>query len=101
MSNNIINYIETHKDRFINELFDLLRIPSVSADPNFKNDVFKTADAVKEKLVAAGADKVEICPTAGYPIVYGEKIIDENGKEIIIKKQVPKMVKKVIKIKKK
>ncbi|MCE9539702.1 MAG: dipeptidase [Bacteroidetes bacterium] len=84
MSNNITNYIETHKDRFINELFDLLRIPSVSADPNFKNDVFKTADAVKEKIIAAGADKVEICPTAGYPIVYGEKIIDAKLPTVLV-----------------
>lgn len=84
MSINITDYIEKHKDRFINELFELLRIPSVSADPNFKNDVFKTADAVKEKLVAAGADKVEICQTAGYPIVYGEKIIDPKLPTVLV-----------------
>jgi acetylornithine deacetylase/succinyl-diaminopimelate desuccinylase-like protein len=53
-----------------------LRIPSISADPAFKNDVLKTAEFVANKLTEAGADKVEICPTAGYPIVYGEKIID-------------------------
>src|ERR1035437_8730588 len=76
MEGTIKSYIEKHKDRFISELFELLRIPSVSADPNCKNDVFKTANAVKDKLISAGADKVEICPTAGYPIVYGEKIID-------------------------
>lgn len=73
---NLNAYIETHKDRFLNELFELLRIPSVSADPAYKKDVIKTADVIKEKLIAAGADKVEVCPTAGYPIVYGEKIID-------------------------
>src|SRR4051812_35391064 len=72
----INDYISTNKDRFLNELFELLRIPSVSADPKYKNDVIRTADVIKEKLIAAGADKVEICPTAGYPIVYGEKIID-------------------------
>lgn len=76
MSSSIIDYINTNKERFLNELFDLLRIPSVSADPKYKNDVIKTAEVIKEKLIAAGADKVEICPTAGYPIVYGEKIID-------------------------
>jgi acetylornithine deacetylase/succinyl-diaminopimelate desuccinylase-like protein len=84
MSNNINNYIETHKDRFINELFELLRIPSVSADPKYKNDVLRTADVVKEKLTAAGADKVEICPTAGYPIVYGEKIIDPKLPTVLV-----------------
>lgn len=72
----IKTYIESNKDRFINELIELLKIPSVSADPQYKNDVLRTADAVKDKLIAAGADNVEICPTAGYPIVYGEKIIN-------------------------
>lgn len=84
MDTNIKNYIETHKERFINELFELLRIPSVSADPNFKSDVFKTADAVKEKLISAGADTVEICSTAGYPIVYGEKIIDAKLPTVLV-----------------
>jgi acetylornithine deacetylase/succinyl-diaminopimelate desuccinylase-like protein len=72
----INDYIHSHKDRFISELLELLRIPSISADPAFKNDVYKAAEFVKEKMIAAGADKVEICETAGYPIVYGEKIID-------------------------
>lgn len=76
MSSNITDYIHKNKDRFLDELFELLRIPSVSADPKYKKDVIRTADVIKDKLIAAGADKVEICPTAGYPIVYGEKIID-------------------------
>ncbi len=71
-------YIETHKDRFIAELFDLLRIPSVSADPAFSADVLRAADYLAQKLRDAGADQVEVCPTAGYPIVYGEKIIDAS-----------------------
>jgi acetylornithine deacetylase/succinyl-diaminopimelate desuccinylase-like protein len=69
-------YLEANKERFLNELLDLLRIPSISADPAYKADVLRTADFVAQKLTEAGADKVEICPTAGYPIVYGEKIID-------------------------
>jgi len=69
-------YLKANTDRFLSELFDLLRIPSVSADPKYKNDVLRTAEAVKEKLIAAGADNVKICPTAGYPIVYGEKIMN-------------------------
>lgn len=84
MNSSINTYIEKNKDRFISELFELLRIPSVSADPKYKNDVIKTADAVKEKLVAAGADKVEICPTKGYPIVYGEKIIDAKLPTVLV-----------------
>jgi acetylornithine deacetylase/succinyl-diaminopimelate desuccinylase-like protein len=84
MSSNINDYIETHKERFLNELFELLRIPSVSADAKFKNDVIRTAEVIKEKLSAAGADKVEICPTAGYPIVYGEKIIDQKLPTVLV-----------------
>lgn len=76
MSSQINSYIQANKDRFLNELLDLLRIPSVSADPKYKNDVLKTADAVRDRLKEAGADNVEVCQTAGYPIVYGEKIID-------------------------
>ncbi len=84
MENNINTYIETHKDRFINELFELLRIPSISADINYKGDVLKTAEAIKEKLITAGADKVEVCATAGHPIVYGEKIIDAKLPTVLI-----------------
>jgi len=69
-------YIEKNKQRFLDELFDLLRIPSISADSAFKSDVRKTAEFVAEKLKSAGADKVELCETAGYPIVYGEKMIN-------------------------
>ena len=81
---NINSYIEKNKDRFLNELFELLRIPSVSADPKYKADVIKTAAVIKEKLIAAGAEKVEICETAGYPIVYGEKIIDAKLPTVLV-----------------
>ena len=69
-------YLSEHKDRLINELIALLKIPSVSADPAFSQDVLDTADAVYKALAEAGCDKVEICETEGYPIVYGEKIKD-------------------------
>lgn len=72
----IKNYIEENKTRFLDELIELLKYPSVSADPVHENDVLATAEFVAQKLKDAGADKVEVCPTAGYPIVYGEKIID-------------------------
>lgn len=84
MSNEINAYIQSNKDRFLNELLELLRIPSVSADPKYKNDVLKTADAVKEKLIAAGADNVEVCQTAGYPIVYGEKMVDPSLPTVLV-----------------
>ena len=80
----INSYIEKNKDRFLSELFELLRIPSVSADPKYKADVIKTAAVIKEKLIAAGAEKVEICETAGYPIVYGEKIIDAKLPTVLV-----------------
>lgn len=77
-------YIEKNKDRFIDELIELLKIPSISADPSYKKDVLKTAEAVKEQLEKAGCDAVEICETPGYPIVYGEKIIDKNLPTILV-----------------
>ncbi|MGZ3931974.1 MAG: M20/M25/M40 family metallo-hydrolase, partial [Bacteroidia bacterium] len=80
----ISNYINANKDRFLNELLDLLRIPSVSADPKCKADVIRTAEAVKQRLVEAGADKVEVSQTNGYPVVYGEKMIDPKKPTIIV-----------------
>ena len=70
------NYLENHRERMLEELFELLRIPSVSADPAYKNDVAKAAEVVAEHLKSAGCDGVTIFPTEGHPIVYGEKIID-------------------------
>ncbi|SMO77490.1 Acetylornithine deacetylase/Succinyl-diaminopimelate desuccinylase [Solitalea koreensis] len=80
----IKNYIEANKQRFLDELFDILRFPSVSADPQYKESVLKTAEYLKNKLIEAGADNVEICPTAGYPIVYGEKIIDPALPTVVV-----------------
>ncbi|MBD1398530.1 dipeptidase [Pontibacter sp. JH31] len=77
-------YIADNKDRFINELLDMLRIPSVSADPKFKQDVIRTAEFVAEKLRQAGADNVALCETAGYPIVYGDKIIDPSLPTVLV-----------------
>lgn len=72
------DYLNNHKERFLSELIDLLKIPSISADKAYSADVFKAADFIKEKLLSAGADQVEVCDTAGFPVVYGEKIIDVN-----------------------
>lgn len=77
-------YLEQNKERFLNELLDLLRIPSVSADEKFATDVNRTAEVVKQRLLEAGVDKAEICPTAGYPIVYGEKIVDANLPTVLV-----------------
>lgn len=80
----VTSYIENHKDRFLNELVELLKIPSISADSKYKNDVLATAEAVKIRLEEAGCDRVEICETAGYPVVYGEKIIDSKLPTVLV-----------------
>ncbi|MCT4629221.1 dipeptidase [Winogradskyella sp.] len=81
---NINSYIQEHKQRFLDELISLLKIPSISADSAYKNDVLKTADAIKTSLLDAGCNHVEICETDGYPIVYGEKIIDKNLPTVLV-----------------
>ncbi|HRU60880.1 MAG: dipeptidase [Bacteroidota bacterium] len=80
----ILDYIKTNEQRFLDELFELLRIPSVSADSKYKQDVARAAEFIKTKLIEAGADKVEVCPTAGHPIVYGEKIIDPKKPTVVV-----------------
>jgi acetylornithine deacetylase/succinyl-diaminopimelate desuccinylase-like protein len=80
----IKTYIEENKQRFLDELLDLLRMPSVSADSKFAGDVRKTAEFVKASLETAGVDMAEICETAGHPIVYAEKIIDPSLPTVLI-----------------
>lgn len=80
----IKQYVDEHRQRLLDELFALLRFPSVSADPKYKADVLDTADHVAQKLRDAGADNVEVCQTAGYPIVYGEKIIDAAKPTVLV-----------------
>ncbi|XLS29736.1 dipeptidase [Flavobacteriaceae bacterium M23B6Z8] len=82
--NNIDSYIQENKDRFIQELIELLKLPSVSADTAYSQDVLDTADAIKLALETAGCDKVEICETPGYPIIYAEKIIDDNLPTVLV-----------------
>ncbi|MGA9638992.1 dipeptidase [Flavobacterium sp.] len=81
---NIKTYILQNKERFIAELIELLKIPSVSADPVYNQDVIDMAEAIKLSLEKAGCDSVEVCETDGYPIVYGEKIIDPNLPTILV-----------------
>ena len=78
------DYIAKNKGRFIDELMELLRIPSVSADSKYKGDVQKAAEFIKDNLIKAGADKVEICPTKGHPIVYGEKMIGKSLPTVLV-----------------
>ena len=80
----IKEYISENKQRFLDELLQILKIPSVSADSSFSQDVLDTADTVKDALDQAGCDRVEICETDGYPIVYGEKTIDVELPTILV-----------------
>lgn len=77
-------FISENKQRFLDELIELLKIPSVSADPAYNEDVLNTADKVAEFLKEAGADNVEVCETSGYPVVYGDKIIDESLPTVLV-----------------
>ncbi|CAI8308396.1 MAG: peptidase dimerization domain protein [Bacteroidetes bacterium MED-G17] len=78
------DFLNQHKEHFLNELLELLRIPSISADPAFKDDVLKTAEFVAEKLKLAGATKVSIEQTPGFPIVYGEYFKDKDLPTILV-----------------
>lgn len=78
------NYIEVNRDRFLEELFEILRIPSVSAQSEHKPDMQRCAEALAAALVKAGADHAEVHPTDGNPVVFGEKIVDPSLKTILV-----------------
>src|SRR5688500_11261081 len=77
-------YQEKNKDRFLNEMLELLRIPSVSAKSEHKEDMRRCAEAVKKSLLDAGATRAEVMPTDGHPVVYGEKIIDPSKPTVLV-----------------
>ena len=81
---NIKSYVDQNKERFINELIELLKIPSISADSAFRQDIINTAKAIKKALGNAGCSHVELCETPGNPIIYGEKIIDKNLPTVLV-----------------
>ncbi|UXE66047.1 MAG: dipeptidase [Chryseotalea sp. WA131a] len=78
------SYIQSNQDRFLSELFELLRIPSVSADSRHKGDVRKAAEYVAQKLTEAGSDSVQLMETKGHPIVFGEKIVDTAKPTVLV-----------------
>ena len=80
----INDYVKTHENRFLEELFELIRIPSISSLPEHKPDMYKAAEKWKEILLAAGADKAVIMETEGNPVTYGEKIIDPNAPTVMV-----------------
>ncbi|MEO9021257.1 MAG: dipeptidase [Ginsengibacter sp.] len=77
-------YQEKNQERFLNEMMDLLRIPSVSAKKEHKNDMQKCAEAVKKSFLEAGADKAQVMATEGFPVIYAEKIIDKNKPTVLV-----------------
>lgn len=80
----INQYIANNKDQYLSELFELLRIPSISADSKYKTDVRNAAEYVKKKLQEAGADNVELIETKGHPIVFGEKFVDAAKPTVLV-----------------
>lgn len=77
-------YIERNRERFLDELFELLRIPSVSAQSSHKEDMVRCAEHLAAALVEAGADHAEVMPTEGNPVVFGEKIVDPRAKTVLV-----------------
>jgi acetylornithine deacetylase/succinyl-diaminopimelate desuccinylase-like protein len=80
----IKNYVETHKDRFLEELFELIRIPSISSDTEAGDIMFDTAEHIKTTLLKAGADHAEVKKTTGWPVVYGYKMLDESLPTVLV-----------------
>ena len=78
-------YIETNKERFVEELFDLLRIPSISAQPSLhKEDMVRCAEWLAASLVKAGADTAQVMPTNGNPVVYAEKMVNPEARTVLV-----------------
>ena len=77
-------YINDNKERFINELFDILRIPSISAQSEHKEDMVRCAEHLAVAMMKAGADHAEVLPTAGNPVVFGEKIVSPEAKTVLV-----------------
>ena len=80
----VLKYIEENKQRFLDELFGLIRIPSISSLPEHKNDMYRVADYLKQSLLDAGANKAEVMETEGNPVVYAEKIIDPKLPTVLV-----------------
>lgn len=77
-------YINDNKERFVSELFDLLRIPSISAQSEHKEDMIRCAEHLAVALMNAGADRAEVMPTAGNPVVFAEKIVSPSAKTVLV-----------------
>lgn len=82
--NQVKEYIESNKERFLDELFQLIRIPSISAESEHKPDMIRCAEKWRELILAAGADKCEVMSTTGNPVVYAEKIVDPTKPTVLV-----------------
>ena len=80
----IKSYVEANKERFLEELFEIIRIPSVSSKQEAREDMYRTAEAIRQSLLAAGADKAEVRETSGWPVVYGEKLLDPSLPTVLV-----------------
>ena len=80
----IKKYVDENEGRMLEELFSLIRIPSVSAQPEHKEDMVRCANRWKELLLAAGVDKAEVMPSKGNPMVYAEKMVDPKARTILV-----------------
>lgn len=82
--NNIKAYVDTHRDRFLQELFELIRIPSISALKDARNDMYRAAEFMKNSLLESGADHAEVKETSGWPVVFGYKVVDESLPTVLV-----------------
>ncbi len=82
--NQIKDYIESNRERFLEELFQLIKIPSISAKEEHKSDLVAAANYLKKTLLDAGADKASVMPAKGFPVVYGEKIINPELPTVLV-----------------
>ncbi len=80
----ILEYLETQKEKYLNELFELLRFPSISADSQYKDKVIQTAEWLKNHAIELGFDNVQLLPTGGFPVLFGEKIVNPNFPTVIV-----------------
>ena len=80
----VLDYIRSHRDAFVEELFEVLRIPSISAQTEHRGDMVRCAEHLAATLVKAGADHAEVMPTEGNPVVFAEKIVDPKAKTVLV-----------------
>ena len=80
----VLDYIRSHRDAFVEELFEVLRIPSISAQTEHREDMVRCAEHLAAALVKAGADHAEVMPTEGNPVVFAERIVDPGAKTVLV-----------------